>query len=357
MKDLKHFAGSGLNAACLSLAWLLLIVSVGAQTGQGTITGTVRDRANAVIPGAEVTLTQTATNIVREEVTRADGVYYFGSLPIGKYDLDVVVTGFRPVKSELLVQVGQQTLLDVVLEVGAMTDTISVTAAAPLTPTETAEVSDIKDYDRIRQLPLNGRSVSTLFDLTPGIEGGGNARVNGLKVGSLEITLDGVSLVDRYGGGIARVQPGLDIVQEFRVETVGSDARYSRPATVILATRSGTNEFHGSAFETHRNNAAGLLARRRETTGSFNPPKLIRNEFGISAGGPLFLPRLGEGGKPYLDGRNKTFWFVAYEGLRSRQSLLTNASTPTAAMWNGNLSLPVDANGNRLTAGGSADNG
>ena len=78
----------------------------------------------------------------------------------------------------------------------------------------------------------------------------------------MEITLDGVSLVDRFGGGVARVQPGLDTVQEFRVETVGSDARYSRPATVILATRSGTNEFHGSVFETHRNNAAGLLARR-----------------------------------------------------------------------------------------------
>jgi hypothetical protein len=76
----------------------------------------------------------------------------------------------------------------------------------------------------------------------------------------LEITLDGVSLVDRFGGGITRVQPGLDTVQEFRIETVGSDARYSRPATVTLATRSGTNEFHGSLFETHRNNAGGLVA-------------------------------------------------------------------------------------------------
>src|SRR4030095_15037599 len=139
--------------------------------------------------------------------------------------------------------------------------------------------------------------------LTPGVEGGGNPRVNGMKVGSVEMLIDGISLVDRFGGGIARVQPGLDTVQEFRVETVGSDARYSRPATVILATRSGTNEFHGSAFETHRHNAAGLLARRRENPVDFKPPKLIRNEFGISAGGPLFLPRFGEGGKAFLDGR------------------------------------------------------
>ena len=98
----------------------------------------------------------------------------------------------------------------------------------------------MKDYQRIRQLPLNGRGISSLFDLTPGVEGGRNARVNGLKVGSLEITLDGISMVDRFGGGIARVQPGLDTIQEFRIETVGSDARYSRPATVMLATRSGT---------------------------------------------------------------------------------------------------------------------
>ena len=127
-----------------------------------------------------------------------------------------------------------------------------------------------------------------------------------------------------------------------------SDARYSRPATVILATRSGTNIFHGSAFETHRNNAAGLLARRRENPVDFKPPKLIRNEFGISAGGPLFLPRFGEGGKAFLDGRNKTFWFAAYEGLRERSSALPIGgyrAVPTAAMWGGDLSNLVDANG------------
>lgn len=349
MKDLKLKSRRQLSAVCFSFAlFLLLTASAVAQTGLGTVTGTAHDAANAVIRNANVTLTSTATNIARKAVTNEDGAYYFGSVPIGAYTLTIEAAGFKKWESSLTVQVGQQATVDAELAVGSPQETMTVTDAAPLVQTESAEVSDIKDYQRIRQLPLNGRNVSTLFDLTPGIEGGGNARVNGLKVGSLEITLDGVSLVDRFGGGIARVQPGLDTVQEFRVETVGSDARYSRPATVILATRSGTNEFHGTAFETHRNNAAGLLARRRENPVDFKPPKLIRNEFGVSAGGPVFLPRFGEGGKPFLDGRNKTFWFAAYEGLRERSSALPlggYGAVPTAAMWGGDLSNRVDENG------------
>lgn len=348
MKDLKPGSGSSLTAVGFLFAMLLLTASAFAQTGLGTVSGVATDAQKGVIRNASVTLTNTATNIARKAMTNEEGGYYFGSVPLGAYTLAIEAPGFKKWEGRLQLQVGQNAVLDAEMVVGSAQETITVTDAAPLVQTESAEVSDVKDYQRIRQLPLNGRNVSALFDLTPGIEGGGNARVNGLKVGSLEITLDGVSLVDRFGGGISRVQPGLDTVQEFRVETVGSDARYSRPATVILATRSGTNEFHGSAFETHRNNAAGLLARRRENPVDFKPAKLIRNEFGVSAGGPLFLPRFGEGGKPFLDGRNKTFWFAAYEGLRSRESALPvggYGAVPTAAMWNGDLSNRVDENG------------
>jgi hypothetical protein len=349
MKDLKLKSSGRLSAVCFLFAMLIVLsVSAFAQTGLGTVTGTAHDSQKAVVGNANVTLTNTATNITRKAMTNEEGVYYFGSVPIGSYTLVIEATGFKKWESKVEVQVGQHSAVDAELVVGSAQETVTVTGTAPLVQTESAEVSDIKDYQRIRQLPLNGRNISTLFDLTPGIEGGGNARVNGLKVGSLEITLDGVSLVDRFGGGISRVQPGLDTVQEFRVETVGSDARFSRPATVILATRSGTNEFHGTAFETHRNNAAGLLARRRENPVDFKPPKLIRNEFGISAGGPLWLPRFGEGGKAFIDGRNKTFWFTAYEGLRSRESALPLSGygvVPTAAMWNGDLSNRVDENG------------
>lgn len=347
MKDLKLRSSRMAVWPCgfLFVVLLSLAASALAQTGLGTVTGTARDAQNAVIRNANVTLTNTATNISRKAATNEEGVYYFGSVPLGSYALTIEAPGFKKWEGRLTIQVGQHAVVDAEMETGSPQETVTVTSAAPLVQTESADVSDVKDYQRIRQLPLNGRNISALFDLTPGIEGGGNARVNGLKVGSLEITLDGVSLVDRFGGGIARVQPGLDTVQEFRVETVGSDARYSRPATVTLATRSGTNEFHGTAFETHRNNAAGLLARRREEPVGFKPAKLIRNEFGVSAGGPLWLPKAVFGPLGH-DGRNRTFWFVAYEGLRARQSALTNyTEVPTAAMWAGDLSNRVDENG------------
>jgi len=107
---------------------------------------------------------------------------------------------------------------------------------------------------------------------------------------------------NRFSGGIDTVQPGLDTVQEFRIETNGSSARYARPATVTLATKSGTNQLHGSLFETFRNNAAGLRARARQDGNT--SAALIRNEFGASAGGPVYLPKI-------YDGRNRTFWFFA----------------------------------------------
>jgi Carboxypeptidase regulatory-like domain len=329
-----------------SLALAFLNHTIWAQTGTGTVTGTVRDVTQASIADASVTITNTETNVSRRGVSSSEGAFYFGALTPGPYALVVEKTGFKKWSGKLVLQVGQTAVVDPSIEVGAMQDTVEITSAASAINTESMDVSDVKDYRRIQQLPLNGRQISSLFDLTPGVEGGGNARVNGLKVGSMEITMDGVSLVDRFGGGMSRVQPGLDTVQEFRIEMVGSDARYSRPATVTLATRSGTNDFHGSLFETHRNNAGGLVASRRENTAR-DQPKLIRNEFGFSAGGPVWLPRkvFGPVG---LDGRNKAFWFATYEGLRQRERRLTNVDTvPTEAMWNGDLSNIVDANGDR----------
>ncbi|HEY2933429.1 MAG TPA: carboxypeptidase-like regulatory domain-containing protein [Acidobacteriota bacterium] len=324
------------------MALVLTCQSAWAQTGTGSVTGTVRDANRAVVPGADVTITHTETGISRKGITSEVGTYYFGALPRGSYTLAVELPGFKKWLGKLELQVGQTAVVDPALEVGEIHNVVEVTGAAPPITLETAEVSDVKDYQRIRQLPLNGRSISSLFDLTPGVEGGGNARVNGLKVGSLEITLDGISLVDRFGGGIARIQPGLDTIQEFRIETVGSDARFSRPATVTLSTRSGTNQFHGSVFETHRNNVGGLLARRREEKPGAPKAHLVRNEFGASAGGPFYLGR-------WYDGRNKTFWFAAYEGLRNRQSSFISDVVPTEAMWNGDLSNIVDTSGRRTT--------
>jgi hypothetical protein len=334
------------SSLVLGLAVFLLFMQAGwAQTGIGSVAGTVRDAGQAVIPGVTLTVTNEQTNVVRTSVTNEAGSYKFAAVPLGRYRMVVELKGFKKWVGTFDLVAGQEAVIDPAMEVGDLSATVEVSGAAPTINTVGMDISNVKDFNRIRDLPLNGRSISNLFDLTPGVEGGGNARVNGMKVGSLEVTLDGISLVDRFGGGIARIQPGLDIVQEFRIETSGSDARYSRPATVTMVTRSGTNFFHGSVFETHRNNTAGLVARRRDTpvdkNGNVTWPKLIRNEFGASAGGPVWLGKL-------YDGHDKTFWFFAFEGARQRESYFPYYTyTPTADMWNGDLSNIIDSDGRK----------
>jgi hypothetical protein len=331
VKTVRYFA--------ILAAMLLISAVASAQTGNAIVKGAVSDATGSVVPRANVRLTNAATNVARVTTTSAEGLYYFGDIQPGAYTIGIETAGFKRWSGTLTVQAGQIATIDVPLEVGELSASVEVRDVAPVIATEGMQIADVKDSLRIRQLPLNGRQVANLFNLTPGVEGGGAARVNGLKVGSAEILQDGVSIVNRFGGNIVNVQPGLDTVQEFRIETNGSNARYSRPATVTLVTKSGTNEIHGSLFETHRNNASGLRSRRREEGTS--SAKLIRNEFGASAGGPVVIPKL-------YNGRNRTFWFQAYEGLRQREkSLYSGDIVPTAAMWNGDFSGIVDNNGNR----------
>jgi hypothetical protein len=294
----------------------------------------VLDATKAAIPGAKVSLKNTATGVIRSTETTGVGVYYFGSVTPGSYTLAVEASGFKRWEGTLTVVAGQTVEINPTMQVGNLESTVEVTGAAPVVTTQGMQVADIKDALQIHLLPLNGRAVTNLFDLTPGVEGGGNPRTNGMKVGSTEMLLDGISLVDRFGGGMSRVQPGLDTIQEYRVETAGSSAQYSRPATVSLVTKSGTNEFHGAAFETFRNNFGGLRARQRQdlpTPGqTFKQAQYIRNEYGISAGGPVI--------------KNKTFWFFAYEASRLRQGNFARTSTPTAAMWDGDFSNAITEN-------------
>jgi Carboxypeptidase regulatory-like domain/TonB dependent receptor len=306
------------------------------QAGNGIVKGSVVDASGSIVQGSKVRLTNRDTNISRQDTTSSEGYFYFGQIPPGPYTLEVEQTGFDKWSGDLTVQVGQTVVIEPKLTVGSIANTISVTDAAPVITTEGMQVADVKDAMRIHQLPLNGRQISNLFNLTPGVEGGGAPRVNGMKVGAAEIVQDGITIVDRFTGGIQRVQPGLDTVQEFRIETSGSNARYPRPATVTLVTKSGTNQLHGTLFETFRNNADGLRARTRQDGAS--PAKLIRNEFGGSAGGPVILPKL-------YNGKNKTFWFFSYEGLRQREKTFDEDYVPTPDMFRGDFSHNFDNNG------------
>ena len=317
---------------------VILALPAVAQTGLGIVSGTVRDASGSTVAKASVTLTNSATGVVKPAKTNDAGVFYLGSLQVGPYRLAVEAAGFTRWERAFEIQAGQTISLDAVMTVGNVESRVDVSAAAAEIATEGAQLSDVKLAKEIHDLPLNGRQISNLFTLTPGVEGGQNTqggpspRTNGMMVGSTEILLDGMSYVDRFGGGISRVQPGLDTVQEYRIETAGSGAAFDRPATIQLVTRSGTNQFHGGAFETLRNNYSGLVARA--TQDGNTPAKLIRNEFGGFVGGPIV--------------KNKAFFFYDQELLRQRSQVFSQTAVPTDAMWNGDFSNALDTSGNKL---------
>ena len=351
-----RIAGGLFQFAICLMVLVLALPAAFAQTGNGTVSGTVRDTSGAVVPGAKVSATQTDTGLVRTAESSSVGIYYFGSMPIGPYNLSVEKGGFAPWTGTFTLAVGQDAVVNADLQVGGTSTTVEVKGAAAPIEVAKGTVSDVRESNQIRDLPLNGRDIGALFGLTAGVESGaGGARVNGMKVGSLDINLDGITQVDRFGGGIVRVRPGIETIQEFRIETVGSDATFDEPATVIMATRSGTNQLHGGAYEYNRDNSVfptrlrqdpGLVQNPDGSFSQFRLPELIRNEYGGYIGGPVVLPHI-------YNGRDKTFWFFDYEGLRSQaRSDPIYPFVPTAAMWNGDLSNAVD-NGSPCTVGPS----
>jgi len=328
-------AFSQLVRKCLVvLIALACALPLAAQSGLGAVHGTVTDQSHAIIPGAKVTLLNTATGVAQSVKSTEVGAFYFGSVRQGSYTVTVELANFKKWTGSLLLEVGQSAVVDVAMEVGSVANTVEVHDAAPIIETEKGSLADVKDATRIHDLPLNGRQVTNLFNLTAGVEGGGAPHTNGMKVGSTDMSLDGISLVDRFGGGISRVQPGLDIIQEFRFETAGSDAAFSRPSTVSMVTKSGTNQWHGNAFETFRNNYGGLVARARQDSFT-TPPKYIRNEYGGTASGPVI--------------KNKIFWLYSYEAMKLRQQVYSQTQVPGDALWNGDFSGFTDTSGAQYT--------
>src|SRR6266545_4067430 len=158
---------------CFALPLLAVFVAAGsieAQTGSGAVRGTIHDATNAAVPKAKVTLRNQGTNIAREATISMDGIYYFGEIQPGRYELTVEAAGFKKWVGTLALEVGQTAVIDPALEVGSLTSTVEVSAAAPVITLEGMQIADVKDEVRIHQLPLNGRAVSNLFNLTPGVE-------------------------------------------------------------------------------------------------------------------------------------------------------------------------------------------
>jgi hypothetical protein len=283
-------------------------------TGGGTIQGTVKDASGAAIPKAKVDILHLATGALTSTETNGNGFFVTPPLRIGRYKVKVEFSGMKNWESELNLETGRSVDIEPVLTVGQVNETVQVTETIPLVTTTDPTDGTTLDARRIQELPINGRDMNTLLsDVTPGVEEvidvNGGVRTSGMMVYSTNYVQDGAAANNREFGGSMNLA-GLESVGEVRVETSTSNAKYSSPASVIVTTKGGGNQVKLAVYETMRNNAFGVARARQDVSYTGTPyktPKLIRNEFGGSIGGPVYVPKL-------YDGRSKTFFFFSREG-------------------------------------------
>jgi hypothetical protein len=324
----------------LSIALLACAASVPAQSMLGAIAGRVTDGSGAAVPGATLTLRNVDENTMSEVSSTAEGLYEFLNLKSGRYQIAAEKSGFGPARTpEILLDARQTRRADFTLEVAPRTDTVVVTTSVPLINTDSGTISDSKSFEEITRLPLNYRAsgnnspLLTVFTV-PGVqETGGRLSIGGGLPGQVEISLDGISVV--YIGGNHQdysMTPSPEILGEFRVTSVDNSAEFGQMADVAMVSRGGTNQVHGSAFWYHQNRALDATIY-----GAPSKQAKVFNTFGGSFSGPVDLPEV-------YRGRNRTFFFVDYEGTRRPQSQLDQLTVPTASMRTGNFNgVPGDA--------------
>ncbi len=309
------------------LGLFLLAGAALAQSPTGEIAGVIKDPTGAVVPNAQLVVRNQNTGERKTAVTNDTGAYVAPLLPVGLYTVSASMPGFRTAeRRDLPLSALQNLRVDFALEVGEATQTVEVLAETPQVDTRSAIYGMLIDDRRVRDLPLNGRNALDLVRLIPGVNevsttirpsfGQQTMRLNGGRQTGVNILLDGGSLAYFHRGqGLGLPPP--DALQEFKVATAGTPAEYGRGAAVVSGvTRSGTNELHGSAWEFLRNDA--LDARSFFTT---RVSKLRFHQFGVTAGGPVSIPKL-------YNGRNRSFWFFSYQGLRIREDQLSTSATP-----------------------------
>jgi outer membrane receptor protein involved in Fe transport len=330
-------------------------LAASAQTS-GEISGQVRDQTGATIEGAGVTVVNVATNAVRTSLTNEAGIYSFPSLPPGSYNVRVEKAGFKmATRNQIELQVQQAARLDIELQVGAVTETVEVSATAALLSSENSTVGTVIENKRIVELPLNGRNYLQLVALAPNVSYGfpsagqagsrqGGVRsdmsisVAGQRAQYNRYTLDGVENTDPNFNTFV-VYPSVDALQEFKVQTGIYPAEFGRGATQInVSTKPGTNDYHGTAYYFLRNDK--LDAKNYAFTAA-RPPKdpFKWNQFGFTLGGPISIPKI-------LNGRDRLFFMTNYEWFRQRRDVQAVSSVPTALMRTGNFSeLPNGTQG------------
>ena len=336
MRSFKAIAMAALFAAAMF-----------AQNDRGTITGTVTDQAGAVIPNASITAVNVEIGNEFKTNTTGTGNYTIPSLTVGRYRITVEVTGFKKFTQEnILVQVATTNRIDVSMQVGATSDTVTITAESAVLKTETAEQSTIITGATINELPLNfgGGGGGTgnvrnpyLFNiLSPGVANnslgqGDTANVNGLPASTFRVQVDGQDATSQndIGWTSTVAAPSVDMVQEFSLQTSNYAAEFGQAGGGFynFTTKSGTNSFHGSGYEYFTNEA--LDAARPFT---FVKPRSRKNDFGGTIGGPIWIPKI-------YDGKNKSFFFFNWETYRNKVLAAGSFLTlPTAQMRGGDFS-------------------
>ncbi|MGH9721768.1 MAG: carboxypeptidase regulatory-like domain-containing protein, partial [Bryobacteraceae bacterium] len=322
---------------CLAV---LCVSSTPAQSFAARVLGTVKDTSDSVVPNAQVVMVNTATNARAEVRSDAGGNYVAAQLTPGQYRIEVEAAGFKKFLREgLTLAVDQQARVDIVLSVGAVTESVIVTANAPLLEATTSSVGKVVDNKRIMALPLNTRNVYSLVFLTPGVTGsvGNNYNslsynVNGAR-GGFDTIIDGVTASHPTVNGAAGITvfPSVDAIEEFKLMGANYSAEFGRSMGSVLNVvfKSGGNQFHGSAYEFLRNSvldANNFFSRGR----GVELPNLKRSQFGGMASGPIK--------------RDKTFFMVSYEGLRQKGFSSTTTSVPTLPERAGDFSQSLAAN-------------
>ena len=334
------------------LSWIVVAAPpVRAQVAGASLSGTVSDASGAALAGAKVTIENLATGVSRDTTTDKDGFFTAPNLLPGTYEVAISAPGFATeVRKGITLTVGGQSTINFALRVGRVNEKVEVTGEAPVVQTSSSDISAVVNSTTVRELPLNGRSWTDLATLQPGVNHidsafnaaagadrgergfGTQLSISGGKPVQNNYRLDGVSVVDFANGAPGSVlgaSLGVDAIQEFSVITTNYSADYGRTSggVVNAITRSGTNAFHGSAFEFLRNSA--LDARNyfdRDPNGNAIKSPFKRNQFGASAGGPLI--------------KDRTFIFGDYEGVRQSKGVALAATVPSNAARTGLLFQP-----------------
>jgi hypothetical protein len=321
------------------------------QQDSGTILGAVRDAQDAIVPNATVTVTNVNTGVSKTTPVTSIGEYSVPFLVPGNYSVAAIAPGFKKsIRTGLELRVADQLVIDIKLEVGAVSESVTVEATAPLVDSASITLGQVIEARTIVELPLNGRDPTALAGLAPGVippaapvtaaQGGNIPSINGGNSTTSTVTVDGASDMNPRGTTyLLLYTPNVDAVQEFKVQTNSMSAEYGRTngGTISIVTRSGTNQVHGTVYWFIRNsdvdandffsNRAGLAL------GS-----LRRNQAGATAGGPLVIPKV-------YNGKDKTFFFVDYEAFREKVASPTILTVPTAAQRTGDFSQTFNAQG------------